>query len=82
MQIDFDRAKACVYTINTKSSPLMLRVMPDTNSAVLAEMKKGDKCVCYGVYSAKWVMVDYIRKDGAVISGFAHIDYLKEGDKL
>ena len=80
MLTDFDRTKASVYTVNTKNSPLMLRVMPDTKSTVLAEMKKGEKCVCYGIHSNKWYMVDYIRLDGVVISGFAHSDYLKKGE--
>ena len=82
MLTDFDRAKAAIYTVNTKNSPLMLRVMPDTKTTVLAEMKKGEKCVCYGIYSEKWFMVDYIRNDNVIISGFAHSDYLKKGENI
>ena len=82
MLTDFDRAKARVYTVNTKNSPLMLRAMPDTKATVLAEMKKGEKCVCYGIYSNKWYMVDYIRNDSVVITGFAHSDYLKKGENI
>lgn len=82
MLTDFDRAKAAIYTVNTKNSPLMIRVMPDTNSAVLAEMPKGSKVVCYGVYSGDWLMVDYLRTDNVLVSGFAHSGYLRKGESL
>lgn len=82
MLTDFDRDKAAVYAVNTKSSPLMIRAMPDTNSAVLAEMPKGSKAVCYGVYSGDWFMVDYLRPDNVLVSGFAHSGYLRKGESL
>lgn len=82
MLTDFARAKAAIYTVNTKNSPLMLRVMPDAKSTVLAEMPKGSKAVCYGVYSGDWLMVDYLRPDNVLVSGFAHSGYLKKGERI
>ena len=82
MLTDFDRTKAAIYTVNTKNSPLMLRVMPDAKSTVLTEMPKGSKAVCYGVYSGGWLMVDYLRKDNVLVSGFAHAGYLRKGESL
>ncbi len=82
MLTDFDRARAAIYTVNTKNSPLMIRAMPDTNSTVLEEMPKGSKAVCYGVYSGEWLMVDYLRTDHVLVSGFAHSKYLRKGESL
>ena len=82
MLTDFDRTKAAIYTVSTKNSPLMLRVMPDAKSKVLEEMPKGSKAVCYGVFSGDWFMVDYLRKDNVLVSGFAHSGYLRKGESL
>lgn len=83
MLTDFDRTKAGLYTVNTKTEGLNLRVYTGTDSTVLAEMPKGSKVVCYGIYSGDWLMVDFLRDtDNVLVSGFAHGDYLKKGESL
>ena len=65
--------------VDTNNDDLMLRTMPRYDSEVICSMPKGSEFRCYGFLDAdtlKWALGEYTKKDGKIVAGFAHLDYL------
>ena len=81
MTIAFDKTIRGVYKVNTNTSQLMLRAFPGASGTVMAEMKKGTKVICWGMYSGEWYNVSYHEND-IIHTGYANKKYLRKDYSL